>query len=490
MATEGSRLRMLSVCMDLTSLHGWKSTPVGVTRVEAELARCLLQQKDITVLFARYDQTSKKFLKIEEAEVRLLLDPTGDADHPPDTVPVSMPPPKKSAHITPSTTWKGRLKQIKVLILEDFLRHQSPTMGLHVEELTQVSLHVVRTSIGLLRHLVRGLIHHGTGRSLRDYVRRQLVIRNSKLREPEESFFCDIDVYITVGFDWFGDKLDQLAARRSRFGFKIQTTCHDLIPVRAPQLVGTGIRDYYAQYFTKLIELSDHITCVSESTRQDLIWFAKQKMLDLPSTNVAHHGSPLPLKVSEPQHPILHRLQNQRFFLTVGTVEPRKNHELLLWVWRHLAQDLGPKTPKLVIIGKKGWEIERVTRRIEKNIELGHHIQWLQGVTDQDLAWAYSNCHVFLFPSFYEGWGLPVTEALAYGRPCIASNTSSIPEASAGRALLLSPKDYSAWYNTIRHYAVEEHTVTQPSPPSAPVRRWSEAVEDFLKPWRNRLGLV
>lgn len=461
----------LCLCMDITALHEWQGTPVGVVRVESELAKSLLRRTDIDVRFARYVPHAGSFVELLRDEVVLLVQGVKPSEEAVSKVQAET----KDALAQPSVTSKTKLKALKIRAKAWLFARSPVELQDELQKLFSLGMDLVRTAVGLARHLARAAVHHLTGRSLKALLKKE--------RKPQvqssDAFLAEVDVYFSCGFDWFSDKLDVLFAKKNQYRFQLHTACHDLIPVRAPQLVGRGVRDFYVQYFTKLLRISDHITCFSAATLHDLKAFAGDMKLQTPALSVSHHGSPVPIVTQKPEAAALAALQGKPFCLTVGTLEPRKNHELLIWIWERFANQ-GVDIPPLVIIGKKGWEIDKVTRRLEQNVRLRSRLVWLQEVSDNDLAWAYRNCSLFLFPSLYEGWGLPVSEALAYGRPCISSNSSSLPEAGAGRAILLDPRDLPAWSAAIQDFFKGESSAAEPYPTP---RSWEDSLRDLLRPW-------
>jgi glycosyltransferase involved in cell wall biosynthesis len=134
------------------------------------------------------------------------------------------------------------------------------------------------------------------------------------------------------------------------------------------------------------------------------------------------------------------RLSRGRFVLAVGTLEIRKNHRLLVDLWADPAFDLD-----LVIVGMPGWEADDATRRLRALPGFGTRVPSFQRLSDVGLSWLYTHCHVLVFLSLYEGWGLPVVEALQHGRPVIASSRGATPEAGLGAATILDPEDPAAW---------------------------------------------
>jgi glycosyltransferase involved in cell wall biosynthesis len=110
-------------------------------------------------------------------------------------------------------------------------------------------------------------------------------------------------------------------------------------------------------------------------------------------------------------------------------LEVRKNHRLLFHVWKNLIAKFGKQSvPLLVLAGKKGWLIDDFISELENCEYLDGAIQWLSDVDDTDLVALYQNCLFTVYPSLYEGWGLPIAESLYFGKYCVASNSSSLPE--------------------------------------------------------------
>jgi len=132
-----------------------------------------------------------------------------------------------------------------------------------------------------------------------------------------------------------------------------------------------------------------------------------------------------------------------KFWLNVGTIEPRKNQRRLVEAYaRYLA--LGGEPMPLVLAGGNGWLMQDFQRRLS---ELGveAHVIMTGYVSDDELIWLYRNCYANLYPSLFEGFGLPVLEGMQYGAPTLASNATSIPEVAGDAAILLDPEDVEAW---------------------------------------------
>ncbi len=132
------------------------------------------------------------------------------------------------------------------------------------------------------------------------------------------------------------------------------------------------------------------------------------------------------------------------YFLFVGTLQPRKNVERIIAAWQRLPTATRAER-QLVLVGSSGWRCEDTVRRIDGARQRGEHIVWLNALTDSTaLRHVYAGAGVFVFPSLYEGFGIPVVEAMGAGVPVVTSNTSSLPEVSAGAAVEVDPLDVDA----------------------------------------------
>ena len=189
------------------------------------------------------------------------------------------------------------------------------------------------------------------------------------------------------------------------------------------------------------------------------------------------------------QSSALNELNPQQFWLSVGTIEPRKNQ-------RHLAQSyarylsLGGAPYPLVLAGGKGWLMEDFDAYL---IELGirEHVILTGYVSDDELIWLYRNCYANLYPSHFEGFGLPVLEGMQFGAATIASNTSSIPEAAGDAAILLDPSDVEAWAQTlliVEKNIIQKDLLKQKSLEQAKKFNWKQSANALLETYQKVLA--
>jgi glycosyltransferase involved in cell wall biosynthesis len=186
--------------------------------------------------------------------------------------------------------------------------------------------------------------------------------------------------------------------------------------------------------------------------------------------------------------PALDQLQPNCFWLCVGTLEPRKNHARLLRAFARLKAHLGQVAP-LVLAGGKGWLVEDLSRLID-TLGLGGDVIITGYVDDQALQWLYQNCFAALYPSLFEGFGLPVLEAMSLGAAVVTSNVTSIPEITGEAALLVNPYQeqdlLAAMLRLVTNSGLRDELKTK-APPQASRFRWDSAAQLALQCYEQAL---
>lgn len=218
------------------------------------------------------------------------------------------------------------------------------------------------------------------------------------------------------------------------------TTIHDLSYLHYPQHHPRERIAFMNRQMPRTLAQATMIITDSEFVRRELI--------DLLGV-AAHRVQAVPLGVDESFRPhsleqstptlVRHGLANISYLLVVATLEPRKNLLSLLEAYSRLPTSLRQQHP-LVIVGARGWLTEELERRLAP-LERGGQIKRLGYIPQEDLPLIYTGAHAFAFPSLYEGFGLPVLEALASGTPTLTSNRSSLSEVAGDAALLVDPED-------------------------------------------------
>jgi glycosyltransferase involved in cell wall biosynthesis len=173
--------------------------------------------------------------------------------------------------------------------------------------------------------------------------------------------------------------------------------------------------------------------------------------------------------------------------MAVGTVQPRKNYEMLIRAFRPVASHL---PHSLAFAGGKGWLDEGMRREIARQ-ELGERVIFTGFVADADLPALYSGASLLVFPSLYEGFGLPILEAMACGLPCLISNTSSMPEVGGDAAVQLPPDDEPAWTEAILEILMSDARRRDMSGAGMEQARkfsWNKAAKELMQVYNELLA--
>lgn len=259
-------------------------------------------------------------------------------------------------------------------------------------------------------------------------------------------------------FRFFGDKLDIFFAPyaasvpKSRYWGKDQkppkivTTVHDLVFLRYPEHRGKKLSQFYLKRHQIAAQNSQKLMAVSLSTKEDLINLLK---VDTRNIKVVYEAADIkfrPLKKKEVSRArqIIGQYFNPKtkYILSVGTLEPRKNLARLITAFSLLPNALKQKY-QLVLVGGKGWNNRTLLQTIN-NLNLKDRVILTGFVKDDDLPYIYNQASIFVYPSLYEGFGLPVLEAMAAGVPVVTSNLSSLPEVAGRATCLINPTDEKA----------------------------------------------
>ena len=258
------------------------------------------------------------------------------------------------------------------------------------------------------------------------------------------------EVLLMTGENWSQYDFCVIAELRKSRGLKVAALCQDFIPVVCPQFFADGeFVSKFDAYANFLINNTDLIITISKSTMHDVLKYANDRGGLRGYIKIIHLGADLPVLENATQPSELSDAQAERFVLSVSTIQSRKNFDLLYHVWHRLAEQNTPNLPTLVIVGQPGFGSGDLLWQIENDPVTRGKIVVLHRASDDNLSWLYQNCLWTMYPSFYEGWGLPVSESLAFGKYCLASNTSSMPEAGAGLAGHIDPLDFASWRNAV-----------------------------------------
>lgn len=227
---------------------------------------------------------------------------------------------------------------------------------------------------------------------------------------------------------------------------------HDLIPISHPEYCRPGEAERHHRRLTTILSVAQGIVVNSKATQGELFAYAKGQKCRVPPCVVA---SLAPARLPAPFH---QRPLGKPYFVVLGTIEPRKNHSLLLHVWRQLVAELGEAAPQLVVIGQRGWECEQVVDLLDRCSALQGHVTELSRCNDRDLATWLGHAQALLFPSFIEGFGMPLVEALMHRVPVIATDLPVFREIAGEIPFYLDPLDGPGWRQAILDLARRDST--------------------------------
>lgn len=265
------------------------------------------------------------------------------------------------------------------------------------------------------------------------------------------------DRFITVGSDWsfnIPEKVEKLYGS----GRVMVPACYDLIPLLFPEFTpGMEFFDQFNHHYRTVARLAQSVFAISEVSAQSLrdFWEKEGLTRTAPAVKVVPLAAPAPALVppelGDKDRATLDEIERDGpYVIYVSTVEPRKNHQLLLDIWRELYAERGEKCPKLLVVGMRGWGSEDLIRSAWRmTASKAGKIVWREGLSDALLMQLYARAAFAVFPSYFEGWGLAATEAAALGKVCVVSNTGALAEATQGKMPSYHPLDFAGWKGEI-----------------------------------------
>ncbi len=234
---------------------------------------------------------------------------------------------------------------------------------------------------------------------------------------------------------------------KARSGAAFIFFVHDLIPIDYPEYGRPGQAERHSQRIATICALADGIICNSDDTAASLAPHIAASGRDIPVL-VAHPGAEFHASNNSQ-----HNEAEPPYFVCIGTIEPRKNHLLLLHIWRHLARSPDEIKPRLILIGQRGWENENILDLIDRCAAIKNLIEERTSMSDRDMQQLLAGASALLCPAFAEGYGLPIAEALALHVPVICSDIPVFHEVGRTAPEYLDPLDGLGWLQAIRDYA-------------------------------------
>jgi glycosyltransferase involved in cell wall biosynthesis len=256
-----------------------------------------------------------------------------------------------------------------------------------------------------------------------------------------DDLFVAGDALLSLCASWGPGGHAEAAGRLRQRGVRVLRMIYDLIPTVHPEWVKPDHTAMVTTWVRRLLTESDHVFTISEFSRQEIVGYCAAAGLNQPDLSVVRLGDVVEAATGDEPPPLPRFVPQRPFFVCVSTFDVRKNHRLLYDAWRLLAARDPAGCPDLLCIGVPHLHVGDLLHEIRSDWHVNGRIHMLRGIDDHELAWYYRHCAATIYPSWYEGWGLPVAESLGQGRICLAANTTSIPEISGDLPEFFAPHD-------------------------------------------------
>jgi len=272
---------------------------------------------------------------------------------------------------------------------------------------------------------------------------------------------------------------------------------YDIIPITHAHYCMAALTDAFTAAFAETARILDFALTISAFVAKQVTDYVEQhKIAPFPTIPVplAHE---LRFEAEKPtENPLvsskLDELDGVPFVLCVCTIEARKNHIYLFYVWQRMIE-AGLDVPDIVFVGRPGWRVQDLMDQIGASRNLGGRLHIMYGLSDEDLEALYDRCLFTVFPSFVEGWGLPVGESLARGKICVASSATSIPEVGGDLIPYIDPFNLESGYKVISGLISNPASLRQLEAKlrsSFTARTWNDVGQDFFTKIDRLMGDV
>ena len=447
--TAGGPPRLWLDVEDMFAYARSNPRPSGIQRVAFELCRALHERCGASgpVHFVRHDPSALGFLSVSWDEVAALFTRLADG--------------KLASSINPGPARRSALSRG---LADGIVAHLPLSVQMSAETALRAQSAAFRAWGSLGSVVARGGL-------------RRLGPLLERLRSPRrDDIFAresaSGDVVMVVGSPWARtDYAALISAQRAR-GLRFAALFYDLIPLRHPEWCDPGIVRSFRAWVDSLLPLCDCMFAISRATADDVSAYAEERGIAVPQVVPLPMGSGFGMEHLTPER--TPRLPAPgTYALFVSTIEARKNHAFLFRLWQRLLRDMPEgRVPSLVFAGRVGWFVDDLMRQIAGTEHLHGRLLLVEDPTDGELAALYQGCLFTLFPSFAEGWGLPVTESLSFGKPCLIADQPALREAGGTSARVFDPDDLNSAYVAVRAVIEDREDLTH----------WTAQVRENFKP--------
>jgi glycosyltransferase involved in cell wall biosynthesis len=427
---------------DISTLASAGGQAVGVVRVMRELAIWAYDHR-LDVAFVLYDTKIEAYCQIQPRWTKALVDGSAMVD-------MSILPSRGAEKSHLRDRLSGPLRMLALWIQHPRRR---AIMALERRRLT------ARTPTGARRaaRLQSALLSPRYRQALSDSLgrRRDLLPYDMTVSAPVE--LTQNDILLFAGWDWGTTNVALLREHKRRSGFKISILYYDIIPLLYPTFYLSYVVAAFREFLHVMVPVADLVIVTSKRVELDLKHYCKANGLGVPKTRIVELGADPPAAEVASNGTLPGGLQPGLYALFVSTLEPRKGHRLLFSVWKRLLAEGVPQARgfKLVFVGRRGWLVDDLLAEFAADPCVGDSLLILSGITDAALATLYRGAAFCVYPSLYEGYGLPIVEAFRYGKAVLSSRGGALPEIVGDLSPCLDPLDEQAWYETLKCWIID-----------------------------------
>jgi glycosyltransferase involved in cell wall biosynthesis len=433
-AADANREPRPRLVFDLTTTALWSGPPVGIVRVESEFARWALDHLDDvvpaffdpeTLTFRRLSRATASSLIAQDAAIDTLsfISPARRGKRKTDRIP---------AALRPLALWVLQARRMTLQALERI-------------RLTPANARIAPFVDALQRKIMNDKYRAVMVKA--DGSRRAHLPIDLALGRPVD--LTARDTLVCSGAGWAHNDIAAIAELKQRVGFRFVVFCFDIIPLMFPHFYKPADVDAHRNYFHRAFPAADLVVLSSHTIEADARAYCATHGLALGRTAVMALGAHI--RAPADVQPLPAGLEHGRFALLVSTIEPRKGHRLIYEAWIKLLEAGIPQRArfKVVFVGRVGWLIGDLMQDLRNDPRLAGTLEIFTSADDATVSALYQGAAFCLYPSRYEGYGLPAVEAFQYGKAVLASTGGAVPEVVGDFSPCLDPDDAEAWHGML-----------------------------------------
>jgi glycosyltransferase involved in cell wall biosynthesis len=297
--------------------------------------------------------------------------------------------------------------------------------------------------------------------------------------------FNSDDTLVCAGAGWLDTNIRVIRRLKNQIGVQVVLLCYDMIPLLYPHFYKPHDVAAFRDYYQLVLSFADLIIFTSFAVERDARTYCAHHAIAIGRTVVTQLGADSVARCGDAGLNLPAGLERNKFVLFVSTIEPRKGHRLLHRAWLRLLADGTPQQFgfKLVFVGRSGWMMDDFLRTLKVDSRITNSLQLIPTADDKMLACLYQNAAFCVYPSVYEGYGLPVVEAFFYGKAVLSSNAGALCEVVGDYSPCLDPEDAELWYRMLKSW-IEDPLQREPYESAIRSRfrhpRWTEAAAQFF----------